>query len=111
MSALREQHCATSTAGMSLLNKDEIRDYQAHVDSDWHISKHGNGIERLVRFNNYYDTMSFVNAVAWIAHAENHHPQLLVEYNRCQISYSTHDLGGLTENDYICAAKIDALLE
>ena len=55
--------------------------------------------------------MSFVNAVAWIAHAENRHPQLLVEYNRCQISYSTHDLGGLTENDYICAAKIDALLE
>jgi len=110
MNPLRDQHCATTT-GMSLLNQQEINDYQAHVDPQWHISVHGNGIERLVRFNNFYETMTFANAVAWIAHSENHHPRLQLEYNRCQISYTTHDLGGLTENDFICAAKIDALLE
>ena len=55
--------------------------------------------------------MSFVNAVAWIANQENHHPDMKVGYNYCEIDYSTHAIGGLSENDFICAKKIDALLD
>jgi len=60
-------------------------------------------------FGNYYQTMAFVNAVAWISHREDHHPDMSVGYNKCRIEYSTHAIGGLSENDFICAAKIDAL--
>jgi 4a-hydroxytetrahydrobiopterin dehydratase len=62
-------------------------------------------------FTNYYQTMAFVNALAWISHREDHHPDLLVGYNKCRVEYSTHAVGGLSENDFICAAKSDALLD
>ena len=60
-------------------------------------------------FKNYYETMAFVNMVAWVAHREDHHPDLEVGYNRCRVSYSTHSVGGLSGNDFICAAHIEAL--
>ena len=64
---------------------------------------------KLYSFRNYYETMAFVNALAWISHREDHHPDLLVGYNKCRVEYSTHAIGGLSENDFICAAKADAL--
>ncbi len=67
-------------------------------------------LSREFAFKNFYETMAFVNAVAWIANAEDHHPDLAVSYNRCKVNYSTHSVGGLSENDFICAAKIDGLL-
>ena len=60
-------------------------------------------------FKNYYETLAFVNAVAWIVHGEDHHPDLSVGYNRCRVEFSTHSIGGISENDFICAAKIEAL--
>ena len=60
-------------------------------------------------FKNFYQTMAFVNALAWIANAEDHHPDLTVSYSRCIVNFSTHSVGGLSENDFICAAKIDGL--
>ena len=63
------------------------------------------------RFKNYHETMAFVNATAWVSHREDHHPDLTVSYNECKVSYITHAIGGLSENDFICAAKIDALFE
>ena len=60
-------------------------------------------------FTNYYQTMAFVNALAWVSHREDHHPDLLVGYNKCRVEYVTHAIGGLSENDFICAAKCDAL--
>ncbi|HEY2968130.1 MAG TPA: 4a-hydroxytetrahydrobiopterin dehydratase [Casimicrobiaceae bacterium] len=65
---------------------------------------------KIFRFANYYETMAFVNAVAYVAHREDHHPDLSVHYNRAVASYSTHDAGGVTLNDCICAAKIEALI-
>ncbi len=67
-------------------------------------------IRRLFTFKGFHQTMAFVNAVAWIAHRENHHPDLEVGYNRCLVRYRTHAIGGLSENDFICAAKVDRLL-
>jgi 4a-hydroxytetrahydrobiopterin dehydratase len=62
-------------------------------------------------FKNYYETMAFVNALAWVSHKEDHHPDLVVSYNKCRVEYWTHDAQGITENDFICAAKADALLK
>lgn len=66
-------------------------------------------IERTFEFRDYSQTMAFTNAVAEIAQHENHHPDLLVRYKTCSVQYSTHVAGGVTENDFICARKIDQL--
>jgi len=73
----------------------------------WESSDHR--ITKTFPFANYYETMAFVNAVAYIAHRQDHHPDLSVHYNRAVVAYSTHDAGGVTLNDCICAAKIEAL--
>jgi 4a-hydroxytetrahydrobiopterin dehydratase len=67
-------------------------------------------IEKTFRFANYHETMAFVNAVAFIAHAQDHHPDLSVHYSRCVVRFSTHDVKGLSETDFTCAAQVDALL-
>ena len=76
---------------------------------DWTLSADGNAIECTFRFEDYHRTMAFVNALAYVAHREDHHPDLGVHYNRVVAHYSTHDVGGLSENDLICAAKATAL--
>jgi 4a-hydroxytetrahydrobiopterin dehydratase len=75
---------------------------------DWKIET--GELLRNFDFKNYYQTMAFVNALAWISHGEDHHPDLLVKYNACVVRYSTHSVGGLSENDFICAAKADGLI-
>jgi 4a-hydroxytetrahydrobiopterin dehydratase len=80
------------------------------LHADWMLSGDNKSISRTFRFRNYYQTLAFVNALAWIAHGEDHHPDLEVGYNRCLVRYSTHTVNGLSENDFICAARIDALL-
>jgi 4a-hydroxytetrahydrobiopterin dehydratase len=68
-------------------------------------------IARAFRFENFYQTMAFVNAVAELAHAQDHHPELMVSYGACTVSFSTHSAKGLTSNDFICAAQVSALPE
>jgi 4a-hydroxytetrahydrobiopterin dehydratase len=70
----------------------------------------GDRIAKTWRFANYHETMAFVNAVAWIAHGANHHPDLSVHFNRCVVSFTTHDAGGVTRNDLICAARVERLV-
>ncbi len=67
-------------------------------------------IQKRFDFPDYHRTMAFVNALAWIAHVEDHHPDLLVSYSRCTVRFNTHSVGGISINDFICAAKVDALL-
>jgi 4a-hydroxytetrahydrobiopterin dehydratase len=64
---------------------------------------------REFRFTNYYETLAFVNALAFIVHAQDHHPDLAVSFNRCKVKFNTHSVGGISENDFICAARIDEL--
>lgn len=68
-------------------------------------------ISKTWHFKNYFETMAFVNATAWVSHREDHHPDILVGYNQAKVSYITHAIGGLSENDFICAAKLDALFD
>jgi 4a-hydroxytetrahydrobiopterin dehydratase len=70
----------------------------------------GKEISKTYRFSNYYETMAFVNAAAYVSHREDHHPELLFDYKACAVTYTTHAVDGLSENDFICAAKLDALL-
>jgi 4a-hydroxytetrahydrobiopterin dehydratase len=72
--------------------------------------RRGDSLVRSFKFKNHYEAMAFVNALAFISHRENHHPDLGVGFNTCDVCYSTHSVGGLSENDFICAAKLDALL-
>lgn len=75
----------------------------------WDLIEDGAAIGKTFAFDNYYQTLAFVNALAFIAHREDHHPDLGVHYNRCVVRYSTHDVGGLSMNDFICAAKAERL--
>jgi len=88
------------------LNADELSAHLAHF-ADWTLA--GDRIEKSFAFADYHQTMAFVNALAWIAHREDHHPDLGVHYNRCDVTFSTHDAGGVTLNDLICAAKAERL--
>lgn len=78
----------------------------------WQLA--GNGadvaIEKTFRFADYHETLAFVNAVAFIAHTQDHHPELTVGYNRCAVRWNTHDVGGLSDTDFACAERVDALL-
>ncbi|MCH8179364.1 MAG: 4a-hydroxytetrahydrobiopterin dehydratase [Proteobacteria bacterium] len=78
----------------------------------WDIQRDGPGVvlTRTFTFADFHRTMAFVNAVAWIAHEQDHHPDLAVSYQRCTLNWSTHSVGGLSFNDFICAARVDALL-
>ncbi len=78
----------------------------------WKLTGEGAGvaIEKTYNFHNYYETISFVNAVAFIANAQDHHPDLSVHYNRCVVRFNTHDVKGLSETDFECASQVDALL-
>jgi 4a-hydroxytetrahydrobiopterin dehydratase len=75
----------------------------------WAMNAKAKEIRRTFKFKNYYASMAFVNAVAWIAHREDHHPDMTVSYNKVSVVFSTHSVGGLSENDFISAAKVDAL--
>jgi len=110
MSDLESKHCVPCEGGIPPLSTEQSHGMLASLHHDWQLVDDGKAIERTCRFKDYYQTVAFVNALAWIAHAEDHHPDLSVHYSRCVVRYSTHAVGGLTGNDFICAAKIDRLL-
>jgi len=104
---LNERRCQPCEKGGSPFSAAEAERWLTGL-TGWQLA--GGVIEKQFEFKNYYHTMAFVNAVAWIAHGEGHHPDLMVSYNTCRVSYTTHAVGGLSENDFICAAKVDHLL-
>jgi 4a-hydroxytetrahydrobiopterin dehydratase len=108
--ALSETHCQPCASDARPLDREQASTLLEQLHSDWTLSADDREISRTYEFNNYYQTMAFVNALAWIAHSEDHHPDIEVSYKRCHVRYSTHMIGGLSNNDFICAAKIDALL-
>ncbi|GMT42219.1 MAG: putative pterin-4-alpha-carbinolamine dehydratase [bacterium] len=106
-SQLSHKSCKPCEGGVAPMTEDEIK---AKLDmiAGW---KYKDGcIERRFLFKDHYETIAFVNAVAWISHAQGHHPDMLVGYNGCKIRYSTHSIGGMSENDFICAARVNSLL-
>lgn len=106
---LATKRCAPCEGGVSPLPREQIERLMAELVG-WEVSGDGKSVAREVKLDDYYQVIAFVNAVAWMAHRENHHPDLEVSYQRCIVRYTTHAIGGLSENDFICAAKVDALL-
>ncbi|MDQ2732877.1 MAG: 4a-hydroxytetrahydrobiopterin dehydratase [Armatimonadota bacterium] len=107
-SSLPQKHCKPCEGGVPPLGDEEVAHLLQQVPG-WEVV--GQEIGRTFPFKNYYETMAFVNAIAWISHAENHHPDLEVGFKKCRVRYTTHAIGGLSENDFICAAKVDQLLQ
>jgi len=105
---LAHKKCKPCEGGVQPLSQDEINILIKQLDG-W--VQRDQTIGKIFEFKNYYQTMAFVNAVAWVSHREDHHPDLNVSYNKCHVEYSTHAISGLSENDFICAAKVDALLK
>jgi 4a-hydroxytetrahydrobiopterin dehydratase len=106
--SLRTQHCVPRKGKDAGLSATEVTAWLAKLP-DWHLSADSSEIRKEFRFANYFHTIAFVNAIASIAHREDHHPDLEVGYARCVVRYSTHDVGGLSLNDFICAAKVEDL--
>ncbi len=110
MTELTAKHCVPCEGGIDPLERAAAEALLAQLHGDWTLTDDAREIRREFTFKGFYKTMGFVNAVAWIANSEGHHPDLEVGWGRCLVRYTTHAVDGLTENDFICAAKIDALL-
>jgi 4a-hydroxytetrahydrobiopterin dehydratase len=108
ISDLASKKCKACEGGVAPLRESEVRNLLKQLDG-W--AYEGGRIVKTYSFKNHYQAMAFANAAAWISHREDHHPDLTVGYNQCRVEYITHAIGGLSENDFICAAKLDKLFD
>jgi 4a-hydroxytetrahydrobiopterin dehydratase len=106
---LLTKRCLPCEGGVKPLSAEEAKKLLAQL-KDWQLNPGATEIQRNFQFKDFYHTMAFVNAIAWIANQENHHPDLEVGYNYCRVKFNTHAIQGLSENDFICAAKVDSLM-
>ncbi|AKJ64749.1 4a-hydroxytetrahydrobiopterin dehydratase [Kiritimatiella glycovorans] len=104
---LTQKKCRACEGGVEPMTEEQIREMLKSVEG-WEYRD--GAIEKTFEFKNFYRTIAFVNAVAWIANREDHHPDLQVSYKKCTARFSTHSIGGMSENDFICAAKVNALV-
>ncbi len=109
MTALADRKCVPCEGGVPPLTPAKAKLLAKRLHKDWRIAADSKSLKRTLKFKDFYRTMSFVNALAYIANQEDHHPDLRVSYDTCEVSFSTHSIGGLSENDFICAAKLDLL--
>ncbi len=109
MEDLATQRCQPCHGGTAPLAKPEIERLLGKA-TGWSLDPTGNSIARTFTFKDFYQTIGFVNLVAWIANQQDHHPELEVSYKKCLVRYSTHAIGGLSRNDFICAARVNQLL-
>lgn len=109
-SDLSSKHCEACEGIGQALNAEQIQHLMPQLEKEWVVSADKKNIKKSFSFHDFYETMAFVNALAWIANQENHHPDLEVGYNYCHVLFTTHALKGLSQNDFICAAKLDRLI-
>ena len=109
MSDLTSRSCKPCEGGVAPLSEVKARDLMRELAPQWQLASDARSIRREFKFRDFYRTMSFVNALAHVANIEDHHPDLEVGYNYCHVVFTTHAIGGLSDNDFICAAKSDAI--
>ena len=105
---LIRKHCTPCETGASPLPDTQVSSLLQAL-TGW--ARDGERIVKTFKFKDHYQTQAFANAVMWVSHREDHHPDLHVGYNTCRVEYWTHTVSGLSENDFICAAKVDALID
>ncbi len=106
---LANQHCESRKGSQHLLNPTQVSALLLQVPG-WHISTDGKAIIKDFKFDDFHRTLGFINAVGFMANREDHHPDIEAGYGHCHLLWSTHDVGGLSQNDFICAARVEALL-
>jgi 4a-hydroxytetrahydrobiopterin dehydratase len=106
---LENKQCVPCHGGVSALSKAEAEKMLARIEQGWQIVEDGKALRREFKFPDFYRAMSFVNAVAHVANVQDHHPDIECGWGYCRVRYQTHAIGGLHENDFICAAKIDSI--
>lgn len=109
MTALADRTCREIPRGTAPMDARQLASHLAELPG-WAPTPDGKAIAKTFKFKNFYETMSFVNALAHIANTQDHHPDLAVSYNTCRVQYNTHTVGGVSENDVICAAKLERLV-
>lgn len=105
---LTQKHCKPCEGGIDKLNSDQAKNLLDTLNN-WSLNTDNTAITKRFEFKGFNKVMSFVNAVAWIVNNEMHHPDICLGYNYCEITFTTHAINGLSENDFICAAKVDQL--
>ena len=108
MNDLTTKKCKPCEGGVDPLRPADVENLRKQLNG-WDLAD--GEIVKTYSFKNHYEALAFVNAAAWISHRENHHPDTTVGFNTCRVSYVTHAISGLSENDFICAAKLDALFD
>lgn len=111
MSSLSNKRCESCEGIGHALTVEQINQLMPQLAPGWSVTPDHKQIKKSFSFHNFYETMAFTNAIAWIANNENHHPDLALGYNYCHVTLMTHALKGLSLNDFICASKFDKLLE
>src|SRR4051794_32203184 len=109
MSDLKQQRCESCEGIGKALDANQINQWLPQLKGHWEVIDNQK-LKRSFKFKNFYESMAFVNAIAWIANQENHHPDIELGYNYCHVYFFTHALQGLSLNDFICAAKINELM-
>ena|SRR6185369_7207959 len=107
--SLKDKHCVPCKAGSPALPRAQAEALLGEIPG-WELDQAGKQISRLFEFDSYWAGLGFVNAVAWMAQSEKHHPDVALLYKKVRVSYSTHAVNGLSDNDFICAAKANALV-
>ena len=111
MNDLTSKRCKPCEGGVPALDEKSCQRLMKLLHSRWSIADDHKSIRCELEFKNYYHTTAFINALVYIAHREDHHPDVTFGYKTCSVVYTTHAVDGLSDNDFICAAKVDALLE
>jgi len=111
MKTTEQKHCLPCEGFGAALDKASVQKHLQELNNQWQATPDNKSIFKDFRFKNFYQTMSFVNAIAWMANTENHHPDLEVGFNHCLVRYTTHALNGLSPNDFICAKQVDSLFQ
>ena len=106
---LTEKHCVPCEGGVPKMTREEAEKMLAETPG-WELADDALSITRRFEFKGFYKCMAFINAMAWVANSEDHHPDFCAGYNYCEVTFTTHAIDGLSENDFICAAKLNALL-
>ena len=107
---LTDKHCVPCEGGVDPIDREAAEALLSDLPG-WRLSEDGRMISRRFEFKGFYRTVSFINAMAWVANSENHHPDFSAGYNYCEVTFTTHAIDGLSENDFICAAKLNALFD
>ncbi|MDR3418627.1 MAG: 4a-hydroxytetrahydrobiopterin dehydratase [Nevskia sp.] len=110
MTTLTQKRCIPCEGGVKPLTREQAEALQRELDPRWKLLDGAKMLEAVFEFKNYFRTLAFVNAAAYVAINEDHHPDIDFGYKTARITYWTHAIGGLSENDFICAAKVDALV-